>query len=76
MCGVRNAKDPVFEKAKRFVYTFDKTYNAKTFELVMYTYTKTQQQRFKSEEHNPNYDHEAFLGQEVDEFDNLTPEER
>lgn len=36
---------------------------------------QTQQQHFRGEEHNPNYDHEAFLGQEAEEFDNLTQEE-
>jgi hypothetical protein len=36
---------------------------------------QAQQQHFRGEEHNPDYDHEAFLGQEAEEFDNLTPEE-
>ena len=27
------------------------------------------------EEHNPDYDHEAFLGEEAKEFDELSPEE-
>ena len=26
-------------------------------------------------EHNPDYDHEAFLGEDAKEFDELTPEE-
>ena len=31
---------------------------------------------FKEEEHNPEYDHEAFLGKEESKnFDDLTPEE-
>ncbi|XP_043193940.1 calumenin-like [Amphibalanus amphitrite] len=29
----------------------------------------------EGEEHNPDYDHEAFLGEEAKEFDELTPEE-
>ncbi|KAE9544878.1 hypothetical protein AGLY_000421 [Aphis glycines] len=36
---------------------------------------QAQQQHFRGEEHNPDYDHEAFLGQEAEEFDNLTQEE-
>ncbi|XP_050520024.1 calumenin-A [Daktulosphaira vitifoliae] len=36
---------------------------------------QTQQKHFRGEEHDPNYDHEAFLGQETEEFDNLTQEE-
>lgn len=36
---------------------------------------QSQQQHFRGEEHDPNYDHEAFLGQEAEEFDNLTQEE-
>jgi len=71
-CRIPSANDPVFNKVKRFVYTFDKTYNTETFKL--YPHTQTQQQHFKGEEHNPNYDHEAFLGQKADEFDNVTPE--
>ena len=27
------------------------------------------------DEHNPDYDHEAFLGDEAKEFDDLSPEE-
>ena len=29
----------------------------------------------EGEEHNPDYDHEAFLGDEAKEFDELSPEE-
>ncbi|XP_050442732.1 calumenin-like [Adelges cooleyi] len=36
---------------------------------------QAQQQHFRGEEHDPNYDHEAFLGQEAEEFDNLTQQE-
>lgn len=30
---------------------------------------------FKEEEHNAEYDHEAFLGEDKKTFDQLTPEE-
>ncbi|XP_046394103.1 calumenin-B-like isoform X1 [Ischnura elegans] len=33
------------------------------------------QEHFVNEEHNPQYDHEAFLGEEAKTFDQLTPEE-
>ena len=29
----------------------------------------------EGEDHNPDYDHEAFLGDEAKEFDELSPEE-
>ena len=32
-------------------------------------------EHFDDDEHNPDYDHDAFLGDEADEFDKLTPEE-
>lgn len=47
-----------------------------TYKFVLpYVQLQSQQQHFRGEEHNPNYDHEAFLGQEAEEFDNLTQEE-
>ena len=30
---------------------------------------------FEDQEHNADYDHEAFLGEEAKSFDQLTPEE-
>lgn len=33
------------------------------------------QEHFQSEHHNPQYDHEAFLGEEAKTFDQLPPEE-
>ena len=30
---------------------------------------------FEGDEHNLDYDHDAFLGEEADEFNNLSPEE-
>ena len=33
------------------------------------------EEHFKEEEHNAEYDHEAFLGEEKKKFDELTPEE-
>lgn len=32
-------------------------------------------EHFESEHHNPEYDHEAFLGEEAKTFDQLPPEE-
>ncbi|KAK4025254.1 calumenin-A [Daphnia magna] len=32
-------------------------------------------QHYENEEHNPDYDHEAFLGEEAKTFDQLSPEE-
>lgn len=32
-------------------------------------------EHFESEQHNPEYDHEAFLGEEAKTFDQLPPEE-
>jgi len=45
------------------------------FNIFFHTKLQAQQQHFRGEEHNPDYDHEAFLGQEAEEFDNLTQEE-
>lgn len=33
------------------------------------------QEHYQDEQHNPQYDHEAFLGDESKAFDQLTPEE-
>ena len=33
------------------------------------------EQHFKDEDHNSEYDHEAFLGDEKKTYDQLTPEE-
>lgn len=33
------------------------------------------EEHFKEENHNPDYDHEAFLGNDKKTFDQLTPEE-
>lgn len=35
----------------------------------------SEQEHFIDGEHNPKYDHEAFLGEEAKQFDDLTPEE-
>jgi hypothetical protein len=36
----------------------------------------SEQEHFMNEEHNPDYDHEAFLGREdAEAFDQLSPEE-
>lgn len=32
-------------------------------------------EHFENEKHNPEYDHEAFLGEEAKTFDQLPPEE-
>ena len=32
-------------------------------------------EHFENEHHNPQYDHEAFLGEEAKTFDQLPPEE-
>lgn len=32
-------------------------------------------EHYENEEHNPQYDHEAFLGEEAKTFDQLQPEE-
>lgn len=32
-------------------------------------------EHFENEHHNPEYDHEAFLGEEAKTFDQLSPEE-
>lgn len=32
-------------------------------------------EHYQNEEHNKEYDHEAFLGEEAKTFDQLTPEE-
>lgn len=43
--------------------------------FIFFIKLQSQQQHFRGEEHDPSYDHEAFLGQEAEEFDNLTQEE-
>jgi len=35
----------------------------------------SEQKHYTGDEHNPNYDHEAFLGEEAKTFDQLSPEE-
>lgn len=33
------------------------------------------QEHFHGEEHDTDYDHDAFLGEEASDFENLSPEE-
>lgn len=41
----------------------------------VYDREPSDQEHFQNEHHNPQYDHEAFLGQEAKTFDELPPEE-
>ena len=44
--------------------------------LFVYFQDLSEQEHFADEEHNPEYDHEAFLGKdEARDFEELTPEE-
>ena len=35
----------------------------------------SEKKHYDGDEHNPDYDHDAFLGEEAKTFDQLTPEE-
>lgn len=41
----------------------------------VYDQDLSEEEHFKQEEHNTEYDHEAFLGKDKKKFDELTPEE-
>lgn len=41
----------------------------------VYNRELSDKEHFENEHHNPEYDHEAFLGEEAKTFDQLTPEE-
>lgn len=41
----------------------------------VYNRDLSDKKHFENEHHNPEYDHEAFLGEEAKTFDQLPPEE-
>lgn len=41
----------------------------------VYNRDLSDKEHFENEHHNPEYDHEAFLGEEAKTFDQLPPEE-
>lgn len=41
----------------------------------VYDREPSDQEHYQEEQHNPQYDHEAFLGEEAKTFDQLPPEE-
>lgn len=41
----------------------------------VYDREPSDQDHYQHEQHNPQYDHEAFLGEEAKSFDQLPPEE-
>lgn len=41
----------------------------------VYNKDLSDKEHFENEHHNPEYDHEAFLGEEAKSFDQLPPEE-
>ena len=47
----------------------------KEHERVLHGKDLSDKEHFHEGEHDPDYDHEAFLGQEAEEFDHLSPEE-
>lgn len=45
------------------------------FKLLLHKQPLSSHQHYENEQHNADYDHEAFLGEEAKTFDQLSPEE-
>lgn len=43
--------------------------------ILFFCQALSNKKHYDAEEHNPDYDHEAFLGEEAKSFDQLSPEE-